>query len=91
MDNTLGRQLIVDHTRAPLGRRENEKVIAGFKEIKDLALSERTFALLPNDDLLIAFRCECDNPECDGRVRITYLQYLRQYFDNNSMVTSHGH
>lgn len=72
-------------------RRANEKVGAGLDEIDGNHIKDGNPELVRNDDLLLQFRCECSDENCEARIPIKLSIYQKIHLNRDSFIIKLKH
>lgn len=74
-----------------LFRRANEKVGADLDEIDALHIADGNPHLVRNDDLLLNFKCECSDENCEVRVPMKLSRYRKLHLDRSAFIIKPKH
>lgn len=72
-------------------RRANEKVGVGLDKIDANHVEDGNPQLVRNDDLLLRFRCECSDENCDARLPIKLSIYQKIHLNRDSFIIKLEH
>ena len=72
-------------------RRANEQIGIHLDEIDALHVEDGNPHLVRSDDLLLEFRCECSDENCNERVPIKLSIYKKIHLNRDSFVIKEGH
>jgi uncharacterized protein (UPF0216 family) len=72
-------------------RRANEKVGAGLDEIDRMHVEDGNPHLVRNDDLLLEFKCECSDENCEARIPMKLSVYRKIHEERNSFIIKQKH
>lgn len=74
-----------------LFRRANEKVGADLDDLDALHIADGNPHLVRNDDLLLNFKCECSDENCEVRVPMKLSQYRKIHADRSTFIIKPNH
>jgi uncharacterized protein (UPF0216 family) len=74
-----------------LFRRANEKVGADLDDLDALHIADGHPHLVRNDDLLLNFKCECSDENCQVRVPMKLSQYREIHADRSAFIIKPKH
>lgn len=74
-----------------LFRRANEKVVFNLDEIDELHVSDGNPHLVRNADLLLDFKCECSDENCNVRIPLELSVYKKIHLDRSAFITNRNH
>jgi hypothetical protein len=74
-----------------LFRRANEKIGADLDAIDALHISDGNPHLVRNDDLLLYFKCECSDENCQIRLPLRLSMYKTIHLDRSAFLIKPGH
>lgn len=74
-----------------LFRRVNEKVGDDLDYLDELHIADGNPHLVRNDDLLLKFKCECSDENCDVRIPMRLSQYKKIHEDRSTFVIRPNH
>jgi len=74
-----------------LFRRANEKVGADLDELDAQYIADGNPHLVRNDDLLLNFKCECSDENCEVRVPMRLSHYRKLHLDRSTFIIRPGH
>ena len=69
----------------------NERTHGGLTAVNDLAREHRQPEFSIGDDLPLLFYCECSNPECTKRIRMSYREYGGAHRTKLNFIVVPGH
>lgn len=72
-------------------RRVNEKVGDGLDSIDAMHIEDDNPHLIRNDDLLLHFKCECSDEECDARIPIKLSVYQKIHENRDAFIIKLKH
>jgi hypothetical protein len=72
-------------------RRANEKVGTSLDEIDANYVEDGNPQLVRNDDLLLQFKCECSDENCNVRIPIKLSIYKKIHFNRDSFIIKLNH
>jgi uncharacterized protein (UPF0216 family) len=74
-----------------LFRRGNEKIGHDLDEIDSNHIADGNPHLVRNDDLLLLFKCECSDENCQIRVPLKLSKYREIHLDRSAFLIRPGH
>ena len=74
-----------------LFRRANEKVGKDLDELDAMYKAEGNPHLMRDDDLLLNFKCECSDENCDIRIPMRLSQYRKIHLDRSAFLIKPNH
>ena len=74
-----------------LFRRANEKIGHDLDEIDANHIADGNPQLVRNDDLLLQFKCECSDENCEVRVPLKLSKYRQIHVDRSAFLIKPGH
>ena len=74
-----------------LFRRANEKIGDDLDEIDANHISDGNPHLVRNDDLLLHFKCECSDENCETRILFKLSSYRKIHQDRSAFIIKVGH
>lgn len=74
-----------------LFRRANEKIGTDLDELDALHISDGNPHLVRNDDLLLNFKCECSDENCELRVPMRLSKYRKIHMDRSTFIIRPNH
>ncbi len=74
-----------------LFRRVNEKILTDLDDLDDLHIAEGNPHLVRSDDLLLNFKCECSDENCDVRVSMHFSRYRKLHLDRSTFIIKPHH
>ena len=72
-------------------RRMNEKVGDDLDAIDSLHREEGNVHLIRDDDLLLQFKCECSDENCDERIPLRLSKYREIHGDRSTFIVKVNH
>ena len=72
-------------------RRANEKIGIGLDEIDANHVEDGNPQLVRNNDLLLHFRCECSDENCEARLPIKLSIYQKIHLNRDSFIIKLKH
>jgi hypothetical protein len=72
-------------------RRINEKVGSDLDEIDRQHIAEGNPNLVHDDDLLLHFKCECSDENCDARIEMRLSVYRKIHENRNAFIIKLKH
>lgn len=72
-------------------RRINEKVGADLDALDAMHIKDGNPHLIRDDDLLLRFKCECSDENCDKRIPLRLSQYREIHTDRNTFIVITDH
>lgn len=72
-------------------RRANEKVGTDLDDLDDLHAKDGNRHLIRDEDLILEFRCECSDENCDARIPIKLSLYQKIHLDRDSFIIKLKH
>lgn len=72
-------------------RRVNEKVGDGLDRLDAMHIEDDNPQLIRNDDLLLNFRCECSDENCDARIPIKLSDYQKIHENRDAFIIKLKH
>ena len=72
-------------------RRMNEKVGTDLDAIDDMHREDGNDHLIRDDDLLLQFKCECSDENCDVRIPLRLSKYREIHTDRNTFIVITNH
>lgn len=72
-------------------RRANEKVGINLDEIDAMNIADGNSDLVRTDDMVLEFRCECSNENCDARIPIKLSVYQKIHLNRSSFIIKLKH
>ncbi len=74
-----------------LFRRANEKVGSDLDDLDALHIADGNPHLVRDDDLLLNFKCECSDENCDARVPMKLSHYRKIHEDRSCFIVRPNH
>jgi hypothetical protein len=74
-----------------LFRRANEKVGTDLDELDALHIADGNPHLVRSDDLLLDFKCECSDENCEVRVPMKLSHYRKLHADRSTFIIRPNH
>jgi hypothetical protein len=74
-----------------LFRRANEKVGTDLDALDALHIADGNPHLVRNDDLLLDFKCECSDENCEARVSMKLSRYKELHIDRSAFIIKPNH
>lgn len=74
-----------------LFRRMNEKVGDNLGELDALHIEEHDLFLIRDAELLIKFKCECSDENCDARLPLKLEEYQTIHEDRDTFIVMPNH
>ncbi len=74
-----------------LFRRANEKVGTDLDELDKLHIADGNPHLLRDDNLLLDFKCECSDENCEVRVPMRLSHYRKLHLDRSTFIIKPNH
>jgi hypothetical protein len=74
-----------------LFRRANEKIGADLDELDALHIADGHPHLVRSDDLLLDFKCECSDENCEVRVPMKLSHYRKLHIDRSNFIIKPNH
>jgi hypothetical protein len=72
-------------------RRINENVVSDLDNLDAMHTRNGDTDLVRNEDLTLAFKCECSDENCDERILLKLSQYIEIHKDRGSFIVQTGH
>lgn len=72
-------------------RRINEKVGLDLDSLDAMHTEDGDFDLIRDEDLLLLFRCECSDENCDARIPLKLTQYKTIHDDRSTFIVKLNH
>ncbi len=72
-------------------RRANEKVGDDLDSLDALHIEDNDIHLIRNDDLLLHFKCECSDEDCDARIPIKLSDYRKIHENRDAFIIKLKH
>lgn len=72
-------------------RRSNEKVADDLDDLDAQFIEDDHADLIRTDDLMLHFKCECSDENCDDRIPIKLSVYQKIHEDRNTFIIKHNH
>lgn len=72
-------------------RRANEKIGIALDEVDAQHVEDGNPQLVRTDDLLLEFRCECSDENCNERLPVNISVYQKIHLNRDSFVIKEGH
>lgn len=74
-----------------LFRRANEKIGADLDAVDALHIADGNPHLVRDDDLILFFKCECSDENCNIRVPLKLSMYKKIHLDRSAFLIKPGH
>lgn len=72
-------------------RRMNEKVGSDLDALDEMYEKEGNRHLIRDDDLLLMFKCECSDENCEERIPLKLSKYREIHTDRNTFIVKSNH
>lgn len=72
-------------------RRANEKVGIGLDKLDDLHIADGNPHLTRDNDLLLEFKCECSDENCEARIAMKLSDYQKIHLNRDSFIVKLKH
>lgn len=72
-------------------RRANEEIGDGFDEIDAMHIADDNPGMIRTDDLVLHFKCECSDENCDERIKIKLSVYQAIHTDRDTFIVKPDH
>ncbi len=72
-------------------RRINEKVGSGLDALDDMHREDGNDHLVRDEDLLLRFKCECSDENCEVRIPLQLSEYQRIHIDRDTFIVKTDH
>lgn len=72
-------------------RRKNEKVSDGLDEIDAMHIADDNPELITDDNLILQFKCECSDENCEERISIKLGDYKQIHIDRDTFIIKPNH
>jgi len=72
-------------------RRMNEKVGSDLDALDDMHERDGNHHLIHDDDLLLMFKCECSDENCDARIPLKLSRYREIHLNRNTFIVKSNH
>jgi hypothetical protein len=72
-------------------RRANEKIGDGLDELDAMHIEDDNPQLIRSDDLLLHFKCECSDEDCDVRIPIKLSVYQKIHENRDAFIIKAKH
>lgn len=72
-------------------RKANEKVQIDLSKLRKLAEANGDVALVPSDDLVLHFYCECSDENCRQRIELSLSKYKKLHQDRKQFIICPNH
>jgi len=72
-------------------RRMNEKVGDGLGALDAMHIEDGDPHLIRDEDVLLHFKCECSNEECDERIAIKLGEYQKVHVNRDTFIVKLKH
>jgi hypothetical protein len=74
-----------------LFRRANEKIGTDLDDLDALHIADGNPHLVRNDDLLLNFKCECSDENCEARIPMKLSHYRTLHVDRSVFIIKPNH
>lgn len=72
-------------------RRVNEKIGDDLESINAMHVEDDNIHLISDDDLLLHFKCECSDEDCDARIQIKLSSYQKIHENRDAFIIKLKH
>lgn len=72
-------------------RRINEKVGDDLDALDEMHREDGNTHLVRNEDLLLRFKCECSDENCEARISINLSEYQKIHIDRDTFIVKTNH
>lgn len=72
-------------------RRSNEKVGLDLDELDEMHREDGNYNLVRDEDLLLSFKCECSDENCEARISLLLSKYQRIHIDRDTFIVKTNH
>ena len=72
-------------------RRHNEKVGDDLGALDAMHIADDNPHLIRDEDILLHFKCECSDENCDARIPIKLSEYQKIHMDRDSFIVKPDH
>jgi hypothetical protein len=72
-------------------RRLNEKVGDNLGELDAMHIEDGNLHLMENDDILLHFKCECSDEDCDARIPMKLSAYQKIHENRDAFIIKLKH
>lgn len=72
-------------------RRMNEKVGDDLTALDAMHIEDGDIQLLREDDILLRFKCECSDEDCDGRIGLKLSEYDKIHINRDTFIVLKEH
>jgi hypothetical protein len=72
-------------------RRLNEKVGTDLDTLDAMHLEDGSLHLLHDDNILLRFKCECSDENCDVRIPLQLSKYRKIHVDRDTFIVKTDH
>jgi hypothetical protein len=72
-------------------RRANEKVGDGLDSLDAMHIADDNPELIRDDDILLHFKCECSDEDCDARIPIKLSAYQKIHENRDAFIIKLKH
>jgi hypothetical protein len=72
-------------------RRRNETITEGLEELKTMEEAGNDPGLVGDADLILFFRCECSDENCNQRIPVRLDEYQALHADRKMFIMKPGH
>lgn len=72
-------------------RRINEKIGTDLDTLDDMHIKDGNHHLVSDDDLLLKFKCECSDENCEIRIPLRLSKYREIHVDRNMFIVKPNH
>lgn len=72
-------------------RRINERVGSDLDALDDIHREDGNDHLIRDEDLLLRFKCECSDENCEVRIQLQLSEYKRIHVDRDTFIVKTDH
>jgi hypothetical protein len=72
-------------------RRGNEKISDDLDALDAMHIEDGDPHLVQDEDMILHFKCECSDEDCETRIPMSWSQYQSIHIDRNRFVVLPGH
>lgn len=72
-------------------RRSNEQVGDDLAELDAMHIEDGDIDLLTDEDLILHYKCECSDENCEERLQILLAEYQHIHKDRDTFIVVTGH
>ncbi len=72
-------------------RRANEKISDNLDELDAMHIEDNNPHLIGDNDMVLAFKCECSDEKCDARIPVKLSVYQKIHLNRDSFIIKLKH